>query len=461
MQRISYLITAFLTVSAILSSCSKETGNAPADECVKAGESLTITAGMDTKTYYNEGKVKWTSSDMLKVFNADNAGSIFNIKNGGGQLTATFSCDNWVGGTPVIALHANGTELNNCVCTGTDTKTITGYLNPTQSILHKGSFAKEAALAVGTVSGSAGSYQISEMKNAFAVISFRVEGSDIKKITLTGNNDENLAGWVNVNYNDGEPTWTPSGIAGKETSKSIVVTVKGSGGQTADATLFNPGSLYQITVLPQTLSKGFTMEIEKSNGAKAKRVITSSIALTRSEYRALSKAVDNNLAFNLTVDCTTIAGGTFKYNNNGTISNLPARGTRTAAGTDFWAASYPSYKFNGAVSYWYVNFGVLNMSKDSYIRFPRIDGFKLTSIEDIKVLHSGSRKYKITAATAASYAGGTAVAGGGEKTLNSALAPVSFFLTDTYDSTRDYYIVCDQEGGFVFKLNYTSQPTQQ
>lgn len=457
MKQITTLITTVFAVAALAISCSKESSTPSSQESgIPAGSSLTITAGVDAKSYYNSGQVKWTSSDKLKVFNADNEGSIFTTKDGG-KLEATFSCDNWVGEAPVIALHANSDELNNCVCAGTDTKTITGYLNPTQLIVHQGSFAKEAALAVGIVSKSGGSYQISEMKNVFALIGFKVECSNIKKITLTGNNDEDLAGWVDIDYNSGKPTWKTSEVAGKEASKSITVTVAGSGGQSGDKTLFNPGTTYYISVLPQTFTGGITLEIENADGAKAKRVISSSIELLCNQKRSFENVLDEGLDFILTIDCTTVTNSTFKYDKDGTISNLPPRSSSTSAttpvGTDFWSVSYPSYKFNGAVRYWSANSGGLNMLSSSYVRFPRIAGYKLTSISDVKVVHSGERTYTITSDTS-----GTVVAGGeGQSLKNDSAAAATFTLTDTYDKNKDYYIVCNSEAGFRFKLNYTYQ----
>jgi len=467
MKQITTLITTVFAVAALAISCSKEVSTTSSQESgIPAGSSLTITAGVDAKSYYNSGQVKWTSSDKLKVFNADNEGSIFTTEDGG-KLEATFSCDNWVGEAPVIALHANSDELKNCVCAGTDTKTITGYLNPTQSIVHQGSFAKEAALAVGTVSKSGGSYQISEMKNVFALIGFKVECSNIKKITLTGNNDEDLAGWVDIDYNDGEPTWKTSEVAGKEASKSITVTVAGSGGQSGDKTLFNPGTTYYISVLPQTFTGGITLEIENADGAKAKRVISSPIELLCNQKRSFENILDEGLDFILTIDCTTVTNSTFKYDRDGTVSNLPQRSSGTSAttpaGTDFWAAAYPSYKFNGAVRYWATAGGSngLNMAGNTYVRFPHISGYKLTSISDVKVVHSSSRNYKITSAAASTYAGGTAVDGGGEQSLGSSSDPATFTLTDTYDKNKDYYIVCNSEAGFRFKLNYKYQTPQE
>lgn len=160
----------------------------------------------------------------------------------------------------------------------------------------------------------------------------------------------------------------------------------------------------------------------------------------------------------LVIDFTTVGASTFKYDNGGEVSNLPRRSDPCiASGTDFWAASYPDYLFNGAVRFWSTGGGCLNFLKDTYVRFPRIAGYKLLKITDFKVLHSAGRNYKITSAPADTYAKGTPVAGGEEQVLASGDASLaSFILTDEYDADKDYYIVCNNEAGIRFKLTYVS-----
>lgn len=455
MKRKNLIFAVFAATVVAAASCNKERATSPdLDGGVPAGSPMTITAGLDTKIYYKSGNtICWTTGDNLKVFNdADKpSGSIFTTQDGG-ELNADFTCDSWVGGTPVFAVHsAPAGEVGQCVYDGSKA---TAYLNPSQAIVNKNSFSKYAVLSVGTISPSDDAYVIPEMKNVFGSIGFKIESSGVKSFTLKGNNEEYLAGWVDVDYNDGQPTWTPRDSGDKVTSKSIVVSISGSGG--AEDKTFTPGSTYYINVLPQTFENGLALEIEDKTGGVATRVIDKEIVIERSKKHSITKAIDAGLIFELTIDCTTVGATTFKYDKDGKTSDLS---TRVSGATydviDFWAASHPDHLFNGAVRYWSNNGGGLNFKAHTYVRFPLIPGYKLSKITDFAVVPTSVRKHIITSeSTAEKYSDAQPVEGGEEKGVKYGDDPVSFILTDSYDAGKNYYIVCNSETGIRFKLTY-------
>lgn len=104
-----------MAVLAVATSCNKATTKTPSVEKT-SGESLTISVGGGNKSIYSNGAVKWSSSDHLCVFNDGDEGSDFTTSQAySGQTEATFTCDNWAGGTPVIATHTYSTSA--CICT--------------------------------------------------------------------------------------------------------------------------------------------------------------------------------------------------------------------------------------------------------------------------------------------------------------------------------------------------------
>lgn len=444
------IIFAMAAMVAAFASCNKN------EVATQQGTSLSLTAGTETKTILRNGKeVRWASTDKLRVFDTENKGFTFTTK-ASDVKEAVFTCDNWTGTTPVMAVHSNSSSFSG---SSISESVITANLNPTQKIYHQRSFGKESALSVGKITENGGAYSIETMKNCFSLLQFTLLDTSVVSVTMTGNNEEIIAGWVDVDYDAlaaGNSFWTVNATKGG--SKSIAVNPEGSGCKVKGNGAFADTTAYYISVLPQTLSKGLTLVMTRRDGKSATREIKSSVTFERGKIKTFTEAIDKDLTYkfgDIVLDLTTITNSTFKYDNEGTVSNLPQRTTPCiAAGTDFWAVSYPSYKFNGAVRFWNTGGGALNMLKDTYMRFPRISGYKLTSISEFKVVHSSARKYKITSAAAATYAAGTAVTGGEEQSLSLSSDPATFTLTDKYDANKDYYIVADNEPGFKFKLTY-------
>lgn len=88
-----------------------------------------------------------------------------------------------------------------------------------------------------------------EFKNVAGLLKFEIRGDNIGEVVIQGNNDEDLAGKVNVSWNGGEPSY--SVVEGAKT-----ITLKA-----VDNGAFTPGTYY-AAVLPQTFAKGITVTIK-------------------------------------------------------------------------------------------------------------------------------------------------------------------------------------------------------
>ena len=137
---------------------------------------------------------------------------------------------------------------SNAVAVVDEKVTITAEIPAIQTATNN-SFAEETNLAVGVLEGGNVAF-----KNVCAYMRFYVtNGGKVKSITITGKNDEYVAGKVSITFNDkGEPVATP--IEG-ESSKSITLTCPE--GQTG----FTKGHAYYVAVIPQVFENGVVLTI--------------------------------------------------------------------------------------------------------------------------------------------------------------------------------------------------------
>lgn len=136
---------------------------------------------------------------------------------------------------------------SNAVAVVDEKVTITAEIPAIQTATNN-SFAEETNLAVGVLEGGNVAF-----KNVCAYMRFYVtNGGKVKSITITGKNDEYVAGKVSITFNDkGEPVATP--IEG-ESSKSITLTCP-------EETGFTKGHVYYVAVIPQVFKNGVVLTI--------------------------------------------------------------------------------------------------------------------------------------------------------------------------------------------------------
>ena len=402
----SLIILASAAVVAAFASCDKvETVNQPVKN------NISIRIGTETKSLLRNGtEVRWSSQDKIRVFDNENAGFKFETTQSD-VATAVFTCSDeggWTGGVPVVAAHSYRPTLEQTAFDGTK---VTANISQNQVIYNNKSYARDGSLSIGEVVKEGDEYVVHEMKNCFSLIKFQLENKDITSVKMRGNNNENLAGWVKVSYNNGNPTWEVDGDNGE---KEILITVSGSSAcHNATKTFFSLDDIndndapvegaYYIAVLPQTLASGLTLEIEKTGGLVATRTINSSITLNRSKIKEFPAAIDHDLVFakgNIVLDCTDASK--FRYGNpatalvtrTNTIYN-PSGGS-VLAPFDFWLEGYEDYKFHGQVTQWTGSnppclSGVSSSNGTPEVKLPTIDGYELATVE-VTYSHSTSNR---------------------------------------------------------------------
>lgn len=422
-----------------------------------AKNNISIRIGTETKSLLHNGtEVLWSKEDKIRVF--DNANKGFKFETTDSKVaTAVFTCTEdggWTGGDPVMAIHSYRHTLSNTAFDGTK---VTANINQNQVILQNGSYARDGSLSIGVVSKEGADYVVDEMKNCFSLIKFQLENKDITSVKMRGNNNEILAGWVNVSYNSGNPTWEVDGNRGE---KEITITPGSNVSHSSTKAFFakddtdnenNPvEGVYYIAVLPQTLASGLTLEIEKTGGMVATRTINSSITLNRSKIKEFPAPIDHELVFkkvNIVLDCTDASK--FRYGDPATAlverTNSIYSGT-VSAPFDFWLEGYEDYKFNGQVTQWTgSNPPCLSGASSSNIKLPTIDGYVLASVEVTYSHSTSNRTISVTDGTN-TFASCTMKRGDAASTLD--LTHYSFIPSD------NRYLTSSYELGAKFILTY-------
>lgn len=464
-----YTIFAMAAVAAAFASCNKvETLNQPAEN------QISIRVGTESKTLLRaNNKVHWSNYDQIRVFDTNNDG--FRFTTGESDVaTATFTCaeeGGWTGGVPVMAIHSYRGSINQTEFDGTK---VTAQMNHNQAIMNNRSYARDASLSIGVVGQDGGDYVIDEMKNCFSLIKFQLENKDITSVKMRGNNDEVLAGWVKVSYNDGAPTWEVDGENGQ---KELTITPGGkNAGHSATNTFFSVKDTddsgadvvgtYYIAVLPQTLSAGLTLEIEKLGGLVATRTIDAAIVLNRAKIREFQAPIDHDLEFvkgNIVLDCTDASK--FRYGNpaTGLVTRTntiydPKQGGTVLEPFDFWLEGYEDYVFHGQVTKWTganppCLSGVSSSNGDPKIKLPKIDGYVLASVQITYSHPKDNRTLSVTDGTNNTFA---------SCTMKRGDAPVTLNLTNPAftPASDDRYLAYTAELGAKFILTYMPEGSE-
>ncbi len=212
--------------------------------------------GPDTKTVLEVGEngvgtIYWNPSDGINVFYG-NESTHYVSKNSEKALTADFTSSDEVSAEALSSPVRVGLYPYNSAA-AFDGTTLTTSL-PAEQKGVQGTFDDKLFIAVAYAGGNEPDNL--QFRNVCGGIKFTLSRADVTKVTLKGNDGENLAGKVKVEFDGaGEPV---SSITEDGASKEIVLTPK-------DGDTFEQGKPYYIVMLPQTLSKGITVTFELEN----------------------------------------------------------------------------------------------------------------------------------------------------------------------------------------------------
>lgn len=256
-------LCAFALSLVALSSCNK----ADVETVEPQGQEVKLKVfSEETKTYLASGITNWSNGDIIYVL--DQKGKWYNSSKlaSGTVVEAEFTFSAF----PADPTYALFVGANNSETLGIEDGQVTANLISEQSISNNNSFGKNANLTIGEVVKVDETTYGASLKNVCGLLKFTVpEG--IASVEISGNNDEDLAGEIYIDYNSGEPTWIAN--AGV---KTVTVVPRQSN------EVYQKGTYYAC-VLPQTFEEGITVTLTDVNGYTAQTKGSNPLALGRNK----------------------------------------------------------------------------------------------------------------------------------------------------------------------------------
>lgn len=394
----------------------------------------------------NTLRVMFTGDDNLLVYGqgeSDVKSAVFTAVGDGVSESKNFSCKNWPEGySAIYAVATKSTSsLNEC----TDAGVIKMLVNNSRQKLDRSdSYATNATAHVGQVLNEA-----VYLKNVCSLIGFRISGkNDITKIELRGNNDEDLGGWISVDYSkiDSDPAFysVDNGV------KRITVTAEESIDGVATNGCIPVDKDFYISVLPGIYANGFTIAMTDKDGKVAVRRIQSPINLNRAKVRKFSAPINDGVVFETVAmpdDLVFTFGTKWPF-----VESIVPKEEQSGTGDNY------SYDYSDPVSGWsgYFDFVICKGTSyaqnqksqsldfsgaDSWMKLPAIEGRVLKSVV-IKVRNSQNKTFDISDTSLGTAMKSGKVKDGGTLTLawldtdeNKPVAGVSYYLNLRTSST--------------------------
>ena len=273
-------IATWALLFILMVSCNREQERIENPVSITIGE-VTFNASFGdsqkTKTVIkNDTEIWWSPNDAINVFYGDLTGGKFTAtvsqEASSSQFVGSFSA---VTGTletesdnrPFWAVYPYDV-LNSC-----DGNSV-NLTVPIKQMGEEGTFAPKIFPAIATSTGLDLAFY-----NVCGGIVLTITRDDIRAITLTGNNDEIIAGTIRVAFEDGLPA-----------IKEIVAGEKSITFRSPNNKPFIPGTKYFITAIPGIFSQGFKLQFVAANGeegswtASQKKAYDDEVAALKEKY---------------------------------------------------------------------------------------------------------------------------------------------------------------------------------
>ena len=265
-----------LSLAVMAMSCAKEVlpENNPEENVELKLVPMEFTTALETKAGIvdGDGTVEWAANDQITVF--DNLGGKNTFTTAAGGPTSVFTGKVTEGATAFYALYPQRTSTAS-VLLDPENEVINSKLFPNQTAV-RGSYAKGNGGAVMVAKADAENRLC--FKNMTSHIRFTLaeDMTDVKSITLMGNNYEILAGTYKVDFSGAEPVLTVD-------KAETYVTLSNGDGPLA------PGD-YFFTILPVEFEAGFTVILSKTDGTQVAKKTTKEITSLGTRNKVLPMA---------------------------------------------------------------------------------------------------------------------------------------------------------------------------
>lgn len=193
------------------------------------------------------GTIYWKPGDEINIFYG-NTGTHYTSQNAVNATTAVFSTSDVIGSTESASENIWGLYPYNssATCTGSAVNTTL----PSTQYGVPGTFDDDLFITLAHNTST-----VLKFYNVCGGIKFSLSRDDITTVTFRGNNNEDIAGDISLAFSESLPT-----VSVTSGEKEITLTPKAGG-------TFASGEYYYIVLNPVTLSSGFTMTFEATDGS--------------------------------------------------------------------------------------------------------------------------------------------------------------------------------------------------
>lgn len=193
------------------------------------------------------GTIYWKPGDEINIFYGT-TGTHYTSQNAVNATTAVFSTSDVIGSTESASENIWGLYPYNssATCTGSAVNTTL----PSTQYGVPGTFDDDLFITLAHNTST-----VLKFYNVCGGIKFSLSRDDITTVTFRGNNNEDIAGDISLAFSESLPT-----VSVTSGEKEITLTPKAGG-------TFASGEYYYIVLNPVTLSSGFTMTFEATDGS--------------------------------------------------------------------------------------------------------------------------------------------------------------------------------------------------
>ena len=282
------------------------------DVAVEVPETLTVSFEEGSRIQLNEGKTVWTAGDLVSVFYRSDANQQWQFQGVTGDRS---------GNLRRVSTPEATTKLSKVVAVYPYNKNY--YINPETCNIEatlpaEQTYLKDSYGLDGNILVSASEFNQLYMRNVLGWLKIQLkgEGQVVKKITLKGNNGEQVAGLIYIDSSDATATLAAEhsdggddGVGGTLVFEDTILTEVALN-CTEGVTLGSEATAFYIALPPQKFEGGITAEINCNDGSKMVKSTSNSVTIkrntiqpmeelsyqenTRIYYTATEKIVPNN-----------------------------------------------------------------------------------------------------------------------------------------------------------------------
>ena len=368
----------FAVIVALFAACTTDTTK---DIAVEIPETLTVSFEGDTRIQLMNGKTVWNTGDLVSVFYKSDANDCYKFTGTTGdrtsELVRTAKGEKSRSGDHIITVYPYSKDYIISLSDGT----IEAHLPAEQTYIDK-SFGIGSSPMV-----SMSEYKQVVLKNVcgWLKMQFTGNGEVVNKITLSGNNGEQVAGDIMIVAEDASTILASAGMDIDDTE--VGGTLVGEDSILTEVSLVCPDGVtlgseptsFYIALPPQTFSKGLTVTLHSDKSGTMKQTTDKSITISRNIVQPIASieaTLQPNKIYYTSTDGNIVTPySTTAFGGANIVSNTYKNGQGIIT-FDAPVTEIGSYAFNGCRSLKSVTIGNSVTSIGNYA----FNGCSLTSI---------------------------------------------------------------------------------